>query len=235
MYSGGRDHSTERERGRGDYVDSGYHTRERDSDRDYDRRPRGRSAERELSPDRPYRRDGSRGRTLDRARSPDRPGDYSPDRRYRSERTLDRGEYSPDRRYRSERALDREYSPDRRYRSERALDREYSPDRRYHSERMLDRTNSPDLRHSPARGRERDHSFERGREHARHDPRKYDEPLRGSRDRLDRTPSPSAMPIPLPRPIRDPEPLEKPVNVLLVKHRPNEGEKMSSYVITSDK
>uniref|UniRef100_A0A4W6FJG3 Tight junction protein 2a (zona occludens 2) n=1 Tax=Lates calcarifer TaxID=8187 RepID=A0A4W6FJG3_LATCA len=101
---GGRDHSLERE--------------------DYDRRERGRSMERDLSPDRQYRRDGSRGRTLDRERS-----------------------------------------PDRRYRS--------------------------------------DHVFERG-------------------DRLDRSPSPAAMPIPLPRPIRDLEPLEKPLNVLLLKNRPNE-------------
>ncbi|XP_036972319.1 tight junction protein ZO-2a isoform X3 [Acanthopagrus latus] len=212
---GGRDHSLERERGGGGYMDSGYHTRERD----YDRRERGRSAERDLSPDRQYRRDGSRGRTLDKERSPERP--------YRGDHTLGR-DYSPDRRYRSERALDRDHSPDRRYRSERALDREYSPDRRYRSERTLDRTDSPDLRarrdsHSPARGR-RDHSFERGRDRIPSDPRKYEEPLKrsGSRDRLDRSPSPAAMPIPLPRPVRDLEPLEKPLSVLLLKNRPNE-------------
>ncbi|XP_056258659.1 tight junction protein ZO-2a isoform X3 [Seriola aureovittata] len=215
---GGRDHSLERERG-GGYMDSGYQTRERDYDRDYDRRERGRSMERDLSPDRQYRRDGSRGRTLDRERSPDR--------RYKSDHTLDR-DYSPDRRYRSERALDREHSPDRRYRSERALDREYSPDRRYRSERMLDRT-SPDLRyrrdsHSPGRGHGRDNSFERGRERIPSDPKKYDEPVKrsGSRDRLDRSPSPAAMPIPLPRPVRDLDPLDKPMNVLLLKNRPNE-------------
>ncbi|XP_059214112.1 tight junction protein ZO-2a isoform X2 [Centropristis striata] len=208
--AGGREPSLERERG---YMDSGYQTREREYDRDYDRRERGRSAERELSPDR-FRRDGSRGRTLDRERSPER------------------RDYSPDRRYRSERALDRDHSPDRRYRSERALDRgDYSPDRRYRSERTLDRTNSPDLRygrdgHSPAHGRGggRDHSFERGRERIHSDPRKYEEPIRrsGSRDRLERSPSPAAMPIPLPRPPRDLEPLEKPLNVLLLKNRPNE-------------
>ncbi|XP_041666627.1 tight junction protein ZO-2a isoform X2 [Cheilinus undulatus] len=210
---GGRDHSMERERGGGGYMDSGYQTRERDYDRDYDRRERGRSMERDLSPDRQYRRDGSRGRMLDKERSPDR--------RYKSDHMLDR-DYSPDRRY-------RDHSPDRRYRSERALDREYSPDRRYRSERTLDRTNSPDLRrrrdsHSPARGHGRDSSFERGRERAPSDPRKYEEPLRrsGSRDRLDRTPSPAAMPIPLPRPARDLEPLEKPLSVLLLKNRPNE-------------
>lgn len=197
---GGRDHSLERDRGGGGYMDSGYHTRERDYDRDYDRRERGRSVERDLSPDRQYRRDGSRGRTLDRERSPDR--------RYRSEHTLDR-DYSPDRRY-------RDHSPDRRYRSERALDREYSPDRHYRAERPMDRANSPDLRYrrdSPGHGR------------LPSDPRKYEEPMRrsGSRDRLDRSPSPAAMPIPLARPPRDQEPLEKPLNVLLLKNRPNEG------------
>lgn len=225
---GARDHSLERERGGGGYMDSGYHTRERDFDRDHDRRERGRSMERDLSPDR-YRRDGSRGRTLDRERSPDRPP-------HRSDHTLDR-DYSPDRRYRSERALDREHSPDRRYRSERALDREYSPDRRYRSERTLDRRESPDLRYgrdSP-RGRGRDHSFERGRERLPSDPRKYEEPLKrsGSRDRLERTPSPAAMPIPLPRPARDLEPLEKPVNVLLLKNRPNEGETLTNCLLVT--
>lgn len=201
-------------------MDSGYQTRERDYDRDYDRQDRGRSAERDLSPDRRYRRDGSRGRTLSIERSPDRP--------YRSDHMPAR-DYSPDRRYRSERALDRDYSPERRYRSERALNREYSPDRRYRSERALDRTDSPDLRrrldsHSPARGH-----IPHVREHIPTDPRRYDEQLKrsGSRDRLDRSPSPAALPIPLPRPIRDLEPLEKPLNVLLLKNRPNEGEKLT--------
>ncbi|KAM9820096.1 tight junction protein ZO-2a [Neosynchiropus ocellatus] len=214
VYSGGREHSLERERGGGGYMDSGYQTRERDYDRDYDQRERGRSRERDLSPDRDYRRDGSRGRTLDRERSPEH---------HRSNNALDR-DYSPDRRYRRDHVPDR--SPDRRYRSERTLNREYSPDRRYRSERALDRANSPDLRyrrdsHSPGRNQGRDHSFERGREH---EPRKYDEPVKrsGSRDRLDYSPTPADMPIPLPRPARDLEPLEKPLNVLLLKNRPNE-------------
>nr|XP_057918254.1 tight junction protein ZO-2a isoform X4 [Doryrhamphus excisus] len=218
VYSGRQDHSLERERG--GYMDSGYQTREREYDRDYDRHDRGRSTERDLSPDQQYRRDGSRGRTLDRERSPDR--------HHRSEHTLSR-DYSPDRRYRSERMLDRDHSPDRRYRSERALNRDYSPDRRYRSERMLDRTNSPDLgyrrdSHSPGRSRGRDHSIERGRDRVTSDTRKYDEPLKrgGSRDRLDRSPSPAAMPIPMPRHARELEPLEKPLNVLLLKNRPNE-------------
>uniref|UniRef100_A0A672JPQ4 Tight junction protein 2a (zona occludens 2) n=1 Tax=Salarias fasciatus TaxID=181472 RepID=A0A672JPQ4_SALFA len=172
---GGRDPSLERERG-GGYMDSGYHTRERDYDRDYDRQDRGRSVERDLSPDRQYRRDGSRGRTLDRERSPDR--------RYKSDHGLNR-DHSLDRRH-------RDHSPDRRYRSERALDRDYSPERRYRGDRP--------------------------------DPRRHDEPVKrsGSRDRLDRSPSPAPPPIPLPRPARDLEPLEKPVNVLLLKNRPNE-------------
>uniref|UniRef100_A0A8C5GVV4 Tight junction protein ZO-2-like n=1 Tax=Gouania willdenowi TaxID=441366 RepID=A0A8C5GVV4_GOUWI len=207
VYSGrseGRDHSLER-RG-GSYMDSGYHTRERDYDRDHER---GRSSN--LSPDRQYRRDGSRGRMLDR--------EHSPERRYRSDHGLNR-DPSPGRR-------PRDLSPDRRYRSERALDRDHSPDRRYKSERMLDRAHSPDLRYgrdSPGRGHgPRDHSFDRGRERASSNPRKYEEPMKrsGSRDRLDRSPSPAA-PIPLPRPARDLEPLEKPVNVLLLKNRPNE-------------
>lgn len=207
-------------------MDGGYQSREHD----YDRRERGRSTERDLSLGRHHRQDGSRGHTLDRDFSPDRPREYSPDKRYHSERTLDRGDYNSDRRYRSEHAIDREYSPDRRYRSERTLDQDYSPDRRHRSEQTLDRTNSPDLRHkgvtnSPPRGRERKHSLERGKERVFPDPRRYDEPPKrsGSRDRLDHSSSPAPMPIPLLRPTRDVEPLEKPLNVLLVKNRPNEG------------
>uniref|UniRef100_A0A672JPV8 Tight junction protein 2a (zona occludens 2) n=1 Tax=Salarias fasciatus TaxID=181472 RepID=A0A672JPV8_SALFA len=148
---------------------------------DYDRQDRGRSVERDLSPDRQYRRDGSRGRTLDRERSPDR--------RYKSDHGLNR-DHSLDRRH-------RDHSPDRRYRSERALDRDYSPERRYRGDRP------PDPGRGPA---PRDHSFERGRERVHSDPRRHDEPVKrsGSRDRLDRSPSP------------------KPVNVLLLKNRPNE-------------
>ncbi|XP_034047803.1 tight junction protein ZO-2a isoform X4 [Thalassophryne amazonica] len=215
MYSGpsggGRDHSLERERGGGGYMDSGYHTRERDYNRDYDRQERGRTMERDLSPDWNYRRDGSKGRTLERERSPDR--------RYRSEHTLDR-DYSPERRY-------RDHSPGRRYRSDRTLDRDYSPDQRSRGDRAFER--SPDLRYrrgsqSPVRSQGRNRSFERDRIPSDRDPRKFDEPMKksGSRDRLDRSPSPVNMPIPVPRPIRDLDPLEKPVNVVLLKNRPNE-------------
>lgn len=187
VYSG-HDHSMELA---GGYTDSGYQTHERE----YDRRERGRSTERALGDDRPYQRGGSRGRTLEPERSPDR--------RYRSDHTLDR-DYSPDRRrYRSERALDRDYSPDQRYHSDRALDRDYSPERRHRSNRALDRA-------SPDRGRYR------GDSHS---------PVRGrapSRERLDRSPSPAPLPIPVPRPQRDTEPLEKPLNILLLKNQPNE-------------
>uniref|UniRef100_A0A8D0A7J4 Tight junction protein 2a (zona occludens 2) n=1 Tax=Sander lucioperca TaxID=283035 RepID=A0A8D0A7J4_SANLU len=68
------------ERGGGGYMDSGYQTRERDYDRDYDRRERGRTLDRERSPDRPYKGDHVPVRA------------YSPDRRYRSE-------HAPDLRY----------------------------------------------------------------------------------------------------------------------------------------
>uniref|UniRef100_A0A674CEP4 Tight junction protein 2a (zona occludens 2) n=1 Tax=Salmo trutta TaxID=8032 RepID=A0A674CEP4_SALTR len=192
-----RDHSQER----GGYTDAGYQGR--GFDRDYGRDDRGRSMERDLHPDRQYRRDGSMGRTLDRERSPDR--------RYKSDLTLDR-DHSPDRRYRSERALDRDPSPDRRFRSERTLDRTNSPDRRYRAG------------HSPARSHGRDHSFERNRERvpSDRDHRKEQMKRSGSRERLDRSPSPTAMPVPKARPPREQEPLEEPLNVLLLKNRPNE-------------
>ncbi|XP_036450401.1 tight junction protein ZO-2a isoform X2 [Colossoma macropomum] len=165
------DHDVASERG---YPDSEY---------DYDRGSRGRTLERDVSPDRQYRRDGSRGRLLDRERSPDH--------RYHRDR-------SPDRRYRSEHALDRDYSPDRSYRSDRGR----SPDRRYRSDYTLDRTHSPDQRY-------------RGREQRRYEPRQEEPPKRsGSRDRLDHSPSPT--------PSREPEALDKPVSVLLLKNRPNE-------------
>uniref|UniRef100_A0A674CD90 Tight junction protein 2a (zona occludens 2) n=1 Tax=Salmo trutta TaxID=8032 RepID=A0A674CD90_SALTR len=145
--------------------------------------------------DRDYGRD-DRGRSMERDLHPDR----HPDRRYKSDLTLDR-DHSPDRRYRSERALDRDPSPDRRFRSERTLDRTNSPDRRYRAG------------HSPARSHGRDHSFERNRERMKRS---------GSRERLDRSPSPTAMPVPKARPPREQEPLEEPLNVLLLKNRPNE-------------
>uniref|UniRef100_A0A3B4AX84 Tight junction protein 2a (zona occludens 2) n=1 Tax=Periophthalmus magnuspinnatus TaxID=409849 RepID=A0A3B4AX84_9GOBI len=112
VYSG-YDHAPERDhRDR----DSGFQTHDRDHDR-------GRSTERDLGDDRPYRRDGSRGRTLEPERSPDR--------RYGSDRTLNRG-YSPERRCVSR--------PDRgRYRRD-----SHSPVRgRAPSRERLDRSPSP--------------------------------------------------------------------------------------------
>ncbi|XP_062870511.1 tight junction protein ZO-2a [Trichomycterus rosablanca] len=167
-------------------------------------RSRGRTQERDVSPERQFRRDGSRGRMLDRDPSPERRSrgdramdrDYSPDRRYSSDRTLNR-DYSPEHHYRPER------SPDRRYRSEHALDRDYSPDRRYRSEQVLDRAHSPEPRF-------------REREERRPEPRPAVViPKRsGSRDRLDRSPSPT--------PSREHGPLEKPVSVTLKKKKPTE-------------
>ncbi|XP_031414149.1 tight junction protein ZO-2a [Clupea harengus] len=164
----------------------------------------GRRGERDLSPEgRPYRREGSRGRNLDEGRSPDT--------RYRSDRTLDRehspnrryrggDNSSPDRRYRSERALDRDHSPDRRYRSERALDQESVPDRRFRSEHTLDRSHSPAHSHG-------------GREGApRHDHQQEAVGRSASRERLDQ-PDP---------PQRHRQPLDPPLNVLLLKKRPGE-------------
>ncbi|XP_026075303.1 tight junction protein ZO-2-like isoform X2 [Carassius auratus] len=177
-----------------------------DHDRDYER-SRGRSMERGVSPDRQYRRDGSRGRTLDLERSPDR--------RYRSDHNLDL-DHSLDRRYRSDRTLDRNYSPDRRYRSEHNLDRERSPDRQYRSDRALDRSHSPETRYrpEPARVYSRE-NLASDYERRRSEPRQ-DEPMRrsSSRDRLDHSPSP-------PPPQRL-EPLEKPLNVTLLKSRPSD-------------
>ncbi|KAK7120185.1 hypothetical protein R3I94_020255 [Phoxinus phoxinus] len=173
---------------------------ERERERDYER-SRGRSNERGVSPERPYRRDGSRGRILDRERSPDL--------RHRSDHNLDR-DHSPDRHHRSDRTLDRNYSPDRRYRSEHMLDREHSPDRRYRSDHTLDRSHSPDTRRpEPARGYSRENLAD---ERKRYEPRQ-DEPMKrsNSRDQLDISPAPQRH-----------EPLEKPLSVTLLKNRPND-------------
>ncbi|XP_051972896.1 tight junction protein ZO-2a [Xyrauchen texanus] len=200
IYSGRSypDHDASLERERGGYAD--------EHDRDYER-SRGRSMERGVSPDRQYRRDGSRGRILDR--------ELSPDRRYRRDHTLDNPS-SPERRYRSDRKLDHNYSPDRRYRSEHNLDVDRSPDRRYRSDHTLDRSHSPDTQYRP----EPKKKYSRENLASDHDRRKYDsrqdEAMKrgNSRDRLDRSPSP-------PSPQHH-EPLEKPLNVTLLKNRPND-------------
>lgn len=200
VYSGRSypDRDANLERGRGGYAE--------EHDRDYDR-SRGRTTERGMSPDRQYRRDGSRGRMLDRERSPDR--------RYRSEHMLDR-DHSPEQRYRNDRTLERNYSPDRRYRSEHNLDRNRSPDRRYRSDRTLDRSHSPDTQYRPeptCRYSKENLASEQDRR--RYDPRQDEATKRSnSRDRLDRSPSPA--------PPQRLEPLEKPLNVTLLKNRPND-------------
>ncbi|KAJ4926154.1 hypothetical protein JOQ06_008337 [Pogonophryne albipinna] len=192
-------------------------------DYNYDQDRRSVYSGRDHSPERErggYTDSGYQTRERDYDRDYDRRGrsnerDLTPDRQYKRDgsrgRTLDRErsperphkgdhllepDYGPDRRYRSERTLDRDHSPDRRYRSERALDRDTSPDRRYRSERTLDRTHSPDLRY----GRD-GHSPPRGRGR--------DHSIERGRQQAPIDP-------------RNLEPLEKPLNVMLLKNRPNE-------------
>ncbi|KAL0965437.1 hypothetical protein UPYG_G00281270 [Umbra pygmaea] len=205
MYSGRSVHDRDHSQERGAYTDAGYQGK--GFDRDYGRDDRGRSLERDLDPGPQYRRDYIKGQTLERERSPDR--------RYKSDRALER-DHSPDPRYRSDRTLEREPSPDRRYRSERTLDRDPSPDRRFRSERNLDRDPSPDLRYGGAQ------SFERSRVPSDRDYRREQVKRSDSRERLERSPSPSAMPVPMPRPPYELEPLESPVSVLLLKNKSNE-------------
>ncbi|KAJ8414958.1 hypothetical protein AAFF_G00024810 [Aldrovandia affinis] len=167
-----RDHSLEKERS--GYLSPEYRGRDYDRDREYSReRGRGRSRERDLSPDAGYRRDGSRGR-----------------------------------------ALDREPSPDRRYQADRSRGR------------------SVDRDHSPARSYGREPSYERRRYEARPNER-----MTRSRDELrDHSPSPDRHRTRDPDPDHDHEPLEKPVNVLLVKNRPNEeyGLRLGSQIFIKE-
>uniref|UniRef100_A0AAY5EA72 Tight junction protein 2a (zona occludens 2) n=1 Tax=Electrophorus electricus TaxID=8005 RepID=A0AAY5EA72_ELEEL len=122
-----------------------------------------------------------------------------PDSEYSYERgrprTLERG-ISPERQRDGSRGrlLDREHSPKPRRRSPDHL----SPDRRYRSDYTLDRTHSPEpSRRIP-------------------EPKRFDEMAKrsGSRDRLERSPSPV--------PPQRTEALEKPISVMLQKNRPNE-------------
>uniref|UniRef100_A0AAY4DW00 Tight junction protein 2a (zona occludens 2) n=1 Tax=Denticeps clupeoides TaxID=299321 RepID=A0AAY4DW00_9TELE len=190
------DHDSSMDKGRRSYDDPerGYRR---------DDRIRHRSVDRDLSPDRGYHKDSSRGRMPDRERSPDR--------RYRSDYTLDR-DYSPDQSYRSNR------SPDRRYRSDYALDRDQNPADRYRSDITLDRIHGSNL---PYRKESLERGFARERvpsdlsEQHRFDQHQEEGLKRSSsQDYLRRSPSPN-------RP-RVPDPLDKPVNVLLLKNRPNE-------------
>uniref|UniRef100_A0AAY4DVQ6 Tight junction protein 2a (zona occludens 2) n=1 Tax=Denticeps clupeoides TaxID=299321 RepID=A0AAY4DVQ6_9TELE len=125
--------------------------------------------------------------------------------------SMDKGRRSyddPERGYRRDdrirhRSVDRDLSPDRGYHKDssrgRMPDRERSPDRRYRSDYTLDRDYSPDQSYRSNRSPDR----------------RYRSDYRSSsQDYLRRSPSPN-------RP-RVPDPLDKPVNVLLLKNRPNE-------------
>uniref|UniRef100_A0A671SLF7 Tight junction protein ZO-2-like n=1 Tax=Sinocyclocheilus anshuiensis TaxID=1608454 RepID=A0A671SLF7_9TELE len=133
----------------------------------------------------------------DRGYMDDHDRDYERSRR----RSMERG-VSPDRQYRRDgsrgRMLDHERSPDRRCQSDHNLDRDHSPDRRYRSDRTLDRNYSPDRRYRSEHNLDRERSPDR---HYRSD------------HRLDHSPSP---------PPQRHEPLEKPLNVTLLKNRPND-------------
>uniref|UniRef100_A0A8C9TSW3 Tight junction protein ZO-2-like n=1 Tax=Scleropages formosus TaxID=113540 RepID=A0A8C9TSW3_SCLFO len=89
-YPRDRDHSLEKERGRGGYLEPEYRGRDYSRDLGYSReRSRGRSLERDLSPDpeRRYQREHSRGRSIDR--------DFSPARSYNRDLSYERRKYEP--------------------------------------------------------------------------------------------------------------------------------------------
>ncbi|XP_066567285.1 tight junction protein ZO-2 isoform X2 [Amia ocellicauda] len=127
------------------------------------------------------------------------------------------------------RSLERDLSPDRAYRKDgsrgRTLDREPSPERGYRRERSRGRSIDRDL--SPERNYSRDHSQDR-----RPIPKQDNRMLKAhSRDNLqDSSPSPALTRL------RDREPLEKPVNVLLLKNRPNEeyGLRLGSQIFIKE-
>ncbi|KAJ8285198.1 hypothetical protein GJAV_G00023420 [Gymnothorax javanicus] len=135
------------------------------------------------------------------------------------------------------RSRDRDVSPEANHRRRdgsrgRTLDRDLSPERHYRGGRSRGRSSERDL--SPARGDyPREPSYERRRYEHRPEPRPSGGTLRShSRDRLqDRSPSPD-------RRSRnyDLEPLEKPINVLLVKNKPNEeyGLRLGSQIFIKE-
>ncbi|KAJ8402023.1 hypothetical protein AAFF_G00372580 [Aldrovandia affinis] len=150
-----------------------------------------------------------RDRDRDRDHSPERERGGYLDPEYRG-RDVDRDQ-GPGR----GRSRERDLSPEREYRRDgsrgRALDREPSPEQRYRRDgsrgRALDRDHSPDRSY--------------GRD-----------PMRSqSRDRLqDRSPSPSPPSVP------QREPLDKPLNVVLLKNRPNEeyGLRLGSQIFIKE-
>uniref|UniRef100_A0A8C9V3T3 Tight junction protein ZO-2-like n=1 Tax=Scleropages formosus TaxID=113540 RepID=A0A8C9V3T3_SCLFO len=139
-YPRDRDHSLEKERGRGGYLEPEYRGRDYSRDLGYSReRSRGRSLERDLSPEREYRRDGSRGRTLDR--------EPSPERRYQREHS--RG-----------RSIDRDFSPARSYNRDLSYERrkyEPRPDERIVRSRSRDHLQERSPSPAPPRTRDYDH------------------------------------------------------------------------------
>ncbi|KAG7481224.1 hypothetical protein MATL_G00064340 [Megalops atlanticus] len=170
---------------------------------------------------------------------------YPRDRDHSLEKERDRAYLNPeyrdrdyDRDYSQERSRgrsrERDLSPEREYRRDgsrgRTLDREPSPERRYRSDRSRGR--SVDRDHSPAHSYGREPSYER----RKYEPRPEERMLRSrSRDQLqDRSPSPDRYRT------RDRdrgfEPLEKPINVLLVKNRPNEeyGLRLGSQIFIKE-
>ncbi|XP_061115389.1 tight junction protein ZO-2-like isoform X3 [Conger conger] len=192
---------------------------------------------------------GGLGYPRERDRSLEKSGYLNPRDRDRDyDRDHDR-DYERDRDYGRARgrSRDRDLSPEEDYPRRdgsrgRALDRQPSPERRYRGDSSRGRSPARDL--SPARGSYgREPSYERRKyEHRpeprpepRPDPRLDDRGTRShSRDRLqDRSPSPD-------RRTRDRdidhEPLEKPVNVLLVKNRPNEeyGLRLGSQIFIKE-
>ncbi|XP_048875117.1 tight junction protein ZO-2-like isoform X2 [Brienomyrus brachyistius] len=225
-----REHSPEKEQAR--YPER----RGRDRDRDYGRdRSRGRSLERDLSPERPYYRDRSRGRSLDREASPE--GPYRRD--HSRGRAIERG-HSParsrDPSY--ERELDRKsYEP----RPEERLIRSKSRDQ------LQTRSPSPRPQERLMRSKSRDQLQTRSPS-----PRPQERLMRSkSRDQL-QTRSPSPRPqerlmrsrsrdqlqahSPSPSHSRVHEPLEKPLNVVLLKNRPNEeyGLRLGSQIFIKE-
>uniref|UniRef100_A0A4W4FIL7 Tight junction protein 2a (zona occludens 2) n=1 Tax=Electrophorus electricus TaxID=8005 RepID=A0A4W4FIL7_ELEEL len=135
-----------------------------------------------------------------------------------SERGYPDSEYSYERG--RPRTLERGISPERQHRRDgsrgRQLEREQSPEFQYRRDgsrgRQLEREQSPERQHrrDGSRGRQLE------REQSPDQPKRFDEMAKrsGSRDRLERSPSPV--------PPQRTEALEKPISVMLQKNRPNE-------------
>uniref|UniRef100_A0A8C9VQ24 Tight junction protein ZO-2-like n=1 Tax=Scleropages formosus TaxID=113540 RepID=A0A8C9VQ24_SCLFO len=187
-----------------------------DHDRDYDHRSMhsAHSGDADYIHDRNFEKE--HGRYHDpayRGREFDRDQDYDRGRDHSRGRSLER-DLSPE----------REYYRDRSRR--RSLDREASPEERYRRDNSRGRTLDRDQ--SPPRSYSRDPSFERDRKAYQPEER-----LVRSRSReylQDRSPSPER-----PR-SRNREQLEKPMNILLQKNRPNDeyGLRLGSQIFIKE-